>query len=196
MEPPNPALHLTQPAMQVLEDSQLAHAGRAGELGHSAAGGRGVTDPLTHVLGAFDRPFRELAAELARRHPEAHFSVQGVPFGTGAYLGHMLFVECFWPGRGPDDPDNVLLEVELCHLATTPRVNADICWGHGPVEAEFASGWASDDDWPEATSAVLEQLSARMPELMDEFRRVVARGWPGESGATEPPGAADPRRFR
>ncbi len=141
-----------------------------------------MTDPLTYVLDAFDRPFRELASELARRHPEAHFSVQSVPFGSGVYLGHMLYVQCAWSGRGPDEPDNVVLEVEVFHLTTTPRVNADICWGHGRVEAEFATEWTSDKDLPEATPATLERLAAQMPELMDEFRRVVARGWSVESG--------------
>jgi hypothetical protein len=92
----------------------------------------------------------------------------------------MLYVECYWPGRGPDDPDNVILEVELCHLTTAPRINADVCWGHGAVEAEFASGWPSCNDWPEATPEVLERLSARLPELIEAFRLAVARGMPPE----------------
>jgi hypothetical protein len=146
-------------------------------------GGPVVANPLTYVHDSFDRPFRELAAELAGRHPEARFSVQSVPVGTGtAYQGHMLYVECFWPGRGPEDADNVLLEVQLCHLTTAPRINADVCWGHGPVVAEFAPEWSSSDEWPEATPAMLERLSAGMPELMEEFRRVVARGMPDVLG--------------
>ncbi len=150
-------------------------------------------DPLTHLLSEFDRPFRELATELTRQHPEAHFSVQSVPVGSAtAHQGHMLYVECFWPDRGPDDPDNVVLEVELCHLTTAPRVNADVCWGCGRLEAEFASGWSSSDEWPEATPAVVAQLSARMPELIETFRRVVARGTPVESGLAEPPATPDP----
>jgi hypothetical protein len=151
-----------------------------------------VADPLTDVSDAFDRPFRELAAELASRHPEARFSVRNDPVGTGtAYQGHMLYVECFWPGRGPDDPDNVVLEVQLCHLTTAPRINADVCWGHGRLEAEFALEWASSDEWPEATPAVLQSLSTRMPELMEAFRLVVARGMPVESGPAEPRPAPD-----
>ena len=139
-----------------------------------------MDDPLAVVSAAFDRPFRELVGDLARRHPEARFSVLSNPVGTGAYLGHMLYVECFWPGRGPDEQDNVILEVEFCHLTTAPRINADVCWGSGRVEAEFASGWSSSDDWPEATPAVLKRLSTRMPELIETFRRAVARGMPGE----------------
>ena len=138
-----------------------------------------MADPLAYVLGAFEGRFRELAAELADRHPEARFSVGSWPVGTATgYHGHTLAVECLWPDRGPDDPDNVALGVHLGHLTTTPRVNADVCWGQGPTEAEFDSEWASSDDWPEATPAVLDRLSARMPELMEEFRRVVARGVP------------------
>jgi hypothetical protein len=50
------------------------------------------------------------------------------------------------------------------------------------VVAEFAPGWSSSDEWPEATPAMLERLSARMPELMEKFRRAVARGMPDVSG--------------
>jgi hypothetical protein len=88
-----------------------------------------VIDPLRQVLDGFDRPFRDLAAELAGRHPEAHFSVQSVPMGSGEYLGHTLYVQYFWPGRGCDEPDSVLLEIELCRLTTTPRVHADSLLG-------------------------------------------------------------------
>ena len=143
-------------------------------------------DPLAEVSAAFDRPFRELADELARQHPEARFSMSSNPVGSGTYLGHMLYVECFWPGRGPDEQDNVILEVEFSHLTTAPRINADVCWGSGRVEAEFASGWSSSDDWPLATPAVLQQLTARMPDLIDMFRRIVACGWPVESGTAAP----------
>ena len=139
-----------------------------------------MTDPLAEVRAAYDQPFGELANELARRHPEARFSVLSNPVGSGAYLGHMLYVECFWPGRGPDEQDNVILEVQFCHLTTAPRINADVCWGHGRVEAEFASDWSSSDDWPLATPAILQQLTARMPELMEAFRRAVSRGMPIE----------------
>jgi hypothetical protein len=46
------------------------------------------------------------------------------------------------------------------------------------MEAEIFTDWSHSDEWPEATPAVLEELSARMPVLMEEFRRVVDRGWP------------------
>lgn len=145
-----------------------------------------MADPLTYVLDTFGGPFQKLADELARRHPEARFSVQSLPSGAAtAFQGHMLYVQCFWPGRGPDDADGVLLEIELCHLTTTPRVNAGVCWDHGPVEAEFAKEWSSSDDWPEAIPANLERLTARVPELMDEFRRVVARGYPDKPSKAE-----------
>lgn len=140
-----------------------------------------MADPINDVSDAFDQLFRALVAELAGRHPEARLFAGSVPTGSGtAFQGHMVYVECSWPGRLPDEPDNVILEVQFCHLTTAPRVNADVSWGQGPVEAEFASGWSSSDEWPEATPIVLAQLSARMPELVDVFRRVVARGRPIE----------------
>ena len=133
-----------------------------------------MADPLSDIYAAFDRPFRELTDELTRRYPEARFCVRSNPIGNAtAHQGHMLYVECFWPGQCPDETDHVILEVQLCHLATAPRVNADVCWGNGRVEAEFAPSWVSNDDWPEATPAVLGQLIAQMPELTDAFRQAV-----------------------
>src|SRR5262245_15183365 len=146
-----------------------------------------MADPLTCMLNSFEQPFRELAAELARRHPEAHFSVQSVESGAlTANKQHSLFLSCSWPGRGRDEPDEVVLEVQLCHLTATPQVNADVCWSPGPFEAEFACDWKSSDDWPEATPEVLNQLYAKMPELMNTFRRAVARGRPVREDSTQP----------
>jgi hypothetical protein len=137
-------------------------------------------EALPFVLDTFAQPFRELANELASRHPDAHFSVRDVPFGTRtAAQGHMLFVECYWPGRRSNGPDNVILEIELYHLTTVPQINADVCWGSGQVEVEFVAGWSSSNDWPEVTPEILEQLIARMPEFFEAFREAAARGNPG-----------------
>ena len=87
-----------------------------------------VGDALAFVSAAFEMPFRELAAELTCQHPKARFQVRSDSCGTATmFQGHTLYVECFWPGRAPDEPDNVVLEVELCHLTTTPQINADVC---------------------------------------------------------------------
>jgi hypothetical protein len=48
------------------------------------------------------------------------------------------------------------------------------------VEAEFVSGYSTDNDLQEATPAVIERLKTRMPELIKVFRNVVARGVSGE----------------
>jgi hypothetical protein len=140
-----------------------------------------VADLLTEVLGTYAQPFQALADELASQHPAAWFSVKSYPVGSAtAFQGHSLAVECYWQGRGPEEPDNVALEVSLCHLNAAPRVNADVCWGHGRMEAEFAPDALSSDEWPETTPKVLERLRERMPELVEALRRAVVRGWPVE----------------
>jgi hypothetical protein len=139
-----------------------------------------VTDPLAVVVAAFDQPFRKLVAELAPLYPDALFSVRSDPIGSaGPYQGHKFYVQCCWPERRLEVDDHIILSINFCHLLTTPRINADVLWGgSGRQEAEFASEWSSNDDWPEATPAVMEQLKAQMPELIEVFRIAVARGTP------------------
>jgi hypothetical protein len=136
---------------------------------------------LAEVYARFERPLRELAQELAFLHSQGRFHVKGLPVGTASeYQGHILYVECYWPHREPPEYEFVAFGIELCHLKTSPRINAGIDWSCGQRAEEFEPEWFSNNDWPEATPEVLDRLSVRMPELFEAFRRAVARGKPTE----------------
>ncbi len=138
-------------------------------------------DVLVEVSTRFERPMRELGDELACQHSQARFFAKSCSIGsTTEFQGHTLYLECSWPGRCTAEPDLVTLEIQLCRLTTSPRINSDVCWSSGSVVKEFATEWSSSKDWPEATPEVLDFLSARMPELFEAFRREVARGMPWE----------------
>jgi hypothetical protein len=64
----------------------------------------------------------------------------------------------------------------VCHLTSTPKVNADVCWANGWVAAEFDSNGLSNEEWPEATAETLQHLEGRMPDLIRAFEAAVQQG--------------------
>jgi hypothetical protein len=147
--------------------------------------------PLVEQLERSFMPrLKEVAAELERLCPGVQLRVWSSSVGSAtAFQGHDLGVECSFPDRtGENAPDNVALSLSLCHLTTTPRVMADVVWGHpsGFSEAALRDSWRSNSEWPEATQEVLDELGGAFPGLVRAFEAAVARGVPlGEtSGPT------------
>jgi hypothetical protein len=72
------------------------------------------------------------------------------------------------------EADNVALSISLSKLTSTPKLNADVCWGHpsGYLEAEFTS---SDLDFNDET---LEKLYADLPRLSESLIEAVRRRKP------------------
>ena len=139
-----------------------------------------MIEALAQMMGVYRERFAAIVAEMAPLHPEARFSLRDYPFGSGEFLGHTLTLDCWWPGRAPVEEDNVLLQIELCRLVTIPRLNADVCWSAGPIEAELSPEISSSEDWPEATPETFRRVADHMPELVRAFKQAVARGWPRE----------------
>jgi hypothetical protein len=138
-----------------------------------------MVDVQRRVMETFGRCFEDLTERLRRAHANARFSVTSSPVGSAtSYQGFLLSAECFWPDAPRHAPDHVVVEVQLCHLTSTPRVNADVCWADGSVEAEFEPGWSSIEDWQEATPEVLRRLEERIPDLIRAFEEAVQRGQP------------------
>jgi hypothetical protein len=138
-----------------------------------------MDDVARVVTEMFGPSFEDLTERLRRIHPRARFSVSSCPIGSAtSYQGFLLYAECFWPDTPPNAPDHVVLEVQLCHLTSTPRVNADVCWADGSVDAELDAGWSSNEEWQEVTPQVLRRLKERMPELIEAFEEAVQRGQP------------------
>jgi len=113
-----------------------------------------------------------VASEMRDRYWSLQFNVWHAPEGAlTEYQGYSLGIECVFPRVVPN---NVALQVEVCHLATTPKLMADVVWGHpsGEVEAAFSQ------NRPEATSETVQELHRAFPTLLQAFRIAVRRATP------------------
>lgn len=141
-----------------------------------------MDDLRRYITETFSPAFERLATRLGAAHPEAKFSVSSNDVGSAtSYQGFNLYLQCFWPMR-EEEPDGVALMISLCHLTTIPRLNADVCWDGGEIEAEFDSA-SSNDKWPQATAECLERLTSQLPVLAKSLEVAVARGRPGKRDA-------------
>jgi hypothetical protein len=127
------------------------------------------------------------AAEMRREFPGLRFSVSQGPVGSRTDLqGYNFHLECLFAGQ-EREPDDLALSVSLCHLTTTPRIMADVSWGHpsGYCEAELRDDWSSNNDWPLVTSTMMAELTSAVPRLLEAFKAAVRRGAPPEAGASQ-----------
>jgi hypothetical protein len=140
---------------------------------------------LVETLEREYRPqLEELAASLRMVFPRLNFHIGTSPVGTlTPFHGHHLFIECTFPDGPADGSDNVALMIGVCHLDRSPRVMADVCWGHpsGAEEDSLDPTWRSSDEWPEATKSTLDRLREAFPRLCASFRAAVSRGEPTAS---------------
>ena len=120
-----------------------------------------------------------LARKLLADYPGVRFYVGSTPVGRArAFAGHSVYLSCRWPDRSGSEADEVALGISLFHITTEARVNADVCWGDGHVEADFAPEAVHSDDWPEATPETLARLRAAFPELASALVAALRRGAP------------------
>ena len=121
------------------------------------------------------------ALEMQQLYPALQFNVWRSPVGgLTEYQGFDFGVECVFPRNTPNTADNVALSVNVCHLTSTPRVMAEVVWGHpsGHSEAAFRDNCMSSAEWPEATAKTLEELGGCFPRLIRAFQSAVERGTP------------------
>jgi hypothetical protein len=125
-----------------------------------------------------------LASEMRERHPNLQFNVWNDAVGTLTdYQGYGFCVECILPNAAQNAPNNVAICVDLCHLTSTPRLMADVVWGHpsGYSEAAFKDNCRFSNDWPEATEEIVEELRKEFPKLVRAFQSALERGGPQQS---------------
>jgi hypothetical protein len=117
----------------------------------------------------------KLASDLGERYPGLKFNVYTWPPDF-----YSVGLECVFPEQSLDQPDNVCLAIDLCHLATRPRLMADVVWGHpsGYTETELNDTWTTQDDWPKARPSTLSQLAESFADLCRAFEEAVRRGHP------------------
>jgi hypothetical protein len=135
---------------------------------------------VTRIEELFLPELQRLASEMQQLHPALQFNVWHDSAGSLTdYQGYALGVECAFPRVAPNVSD-VAFSVDLCHLTSTPKLMADVAWGHpsGHSEAAFREGWRSSNEWPEATEEVVEELRKQFPNLVRAFQSAVERGAP------------------
>lgn len=135
--------------------------------------------PLVEQIEELFLPGLErLASQMRAEFPSLKFNVWHSRTGTlTAYQGYDVGLECVFPQAAHNAPNNVALSIDLCHLTSTPRMMADVVWGHpsGQSEAELKN-WFTIADWPEATPETIEELRRTFPTLVQAFETVVGRG--------------------
>ena len=134
----------------------------------------GVVENLEHKLLT---PFNELAERLRAEFPNVWTKVYSQSVGSlTEYQGHQIVIDCLLKDAPDDRPDNVALGVDLRHLTTVPKIDADVCWGHpsGHVEAEFSF------DPIEVSDQVLTDLYSDLPRLYEALIAAVRRGKPSD----------------
>jgi hypothetical protein len=120
------------------------------------------------------------AAELRREYPKVRIGVVSSPVGSKTdHQGHVVGVECLFEARPAEQPDLLVLEIGVRHLATHPEIHAaDVVWGHPSGQCE-----ASILKQPTPLSDErLGELVRNLPTLYQALRVALERGTPG-SGA-------------
>lgn len=127
--------------------------------------------------------FQEIVDRIIKTVPNA--SVRACSSAVGSltnFQGHSFFIDCMFVEDILSETDNVALGIELCHLTTVPKINADVCWRHpsGHTEANFPDYWiGSSNDWIVVLDKVLEDLYKDLPRLYEALFRALKRRKPG-----------------
>jgi hypothetical protein len=122
-----------------------------------------------------------VASEMRDRYSSLQFNVWHSPEGSLTdYQGYSLGIECVFPRAAANTSNNVALSVAVCHLASIPKLMADVVWGHpsGEVEAAFPDNRHSINEWPEATPEAVQELNKVLPKLIQAFQTAVWRAAP------------------
>jgi hypothetical protein len=122
---------------------------------------------------------REALTVLEAQVPSVRCSVFAYPVGSAtSFQGFILGVSCVLSGVPKSGPDDVSLVVCACYLSERPRLNADVTWGNGYVEADLSHGASSSEHWPFATSERYSEIRAEFPRLISVLGQAALRGRP------------------
>lgn len=117
--------------------------------------------------------FEEIAEKIRREMLDVKVTVKSCLFGLPHKM-HYCIINCSYGLY--DDYD-----IELCvvlHLHDTPRINADVCWSTGYIEAEFYENWQSNADFPEVSEKILKELYKDLPRLYEALFEALKRQKP------------------
>jgi hypothetical protein len=122
---------------------------------------------------------RESLPVLEAQAPSAQFSVFANPVGSAtSFQGFSVGISSMLSGVPDSQPDEVSLVVCVCHLSERLRLNADVTWSDGYVEAELSHGASSSKHWPFATPERYSEIRAELPRLISVLGQAAQRGRP------------------
>ena len=115
-----------------------------------------------------------LLEEMGHNLREQFPSTSVYVYSRASTRGCGFYIDCVIAGLPPKDEDNVALTIDTSHWTTSPRINADICWGHpsGQLEAEVF-----EDDQP-LTDESVEQVIEQLPRLYAALCKALERRRP------------------
>jgi hypothetical protein len=122
--------------------------------------------------------FEEVAEKIRQEIPDVDVKVQTYSIGSDVHLGHCFVISSLLKTDYCDDYDDLALQVWLERITTTPRINADVCWGKGGYEAEFYSDWTNTDDLHVYSNELFEELCQDLPRLYDALFEALRRRKP------------------
>ena len=97
--------------------------------------------------------------------------VSSLSFGESLNRGRYCStgISCLIEGAPADQPDNLDLLVSVYDIASSPRVNGDLCWGHPSGKVEF-------ELYPEPkvlTETVVSDVVSSIPVLFGQLERLL-----------------------
>ena len=131
--------------------------------------------------------FQEIVERINKTIPNVFANVQSYGVGSESeYQGYNFYISCLFKAdilyEADEVADNLALVVSVFNLTTTPKINANVCWGHpsGYSEADFPE-YAGDslNNSLIVSDEVLENLYRNLPRLYKALFRALRRRKPG-----------------
>ena len=129
---------------------------------------------LVHNLEELLLPqFDDFSKRIVANSPRVNVRVHSHAFESRGG-SHLIAIECLIPEVAAYQSDNVGLSVEIYDLRSSPKLNADVCWGHpsGYIEDSFGSEEGL------ITETTLVSLKSALPRLLDSLQHAINRSKP------------------
>ena len=130
--------------------------------------------PAVHTWLDELRARLDLEADAVReQHPACAVRVHSHAVGERTeFQGRTVLLEVTL-----EDGEAIVLAVTAAYLTTLPRIDADVSWSHGNIEAAtWDSG--SSTEWTVATAEHVAHLDRDLPRLLAALREGIVRGRP------------------
>ncbi len=127
--------------------------------------------------------FEKVAEKINKTFSNISARAYGYSVGSlTQYQGHGFCIDCIFADASNDETDNVALTVNLGHLTTVPKIDADVGWGHpsGYGEATFREhiGLFPSESSTKVSNEVLEDLFKSLPRLYESLFKALERRKP------------------